>query len=80
MVTNAMPSISKFPLGTICATPTALEPLEVIETHFALSRHVSGDWGILFDEDNQALVNGRSPVFGISFRSGRKILCNHRVG
>ena len=46
----------KFPLGRVVATPGALDLLERKSTsaHTFLSRHVSGDWGDLGDEDKHA--------------------------
>ena len=54
----------KFKLGQIVATPGALEAFERNETngHEYLHRHVSGDWGVVCDEDgylnDQAIVDG----------------------
>jgi hypothetical protein len=56
--------MSKFPLGQIVATPGALEALEESGQTplFFLTKHASGDWGEVCDEDkrlnDQALVNG----------------------
>lgn len=42
-----------FALGTVCATPGALETLRTCNTSFTdlVARHVTGDWGRLSDED-----------------------------
>jgi hypothetical protein len=47
-----------FPLGRIVATPGALQALEVASQDPVefLSRHVSGDWGDLDDDDKQENV------------------------
>ena len=49
-------SNSTFPLGRTLATPGALAALEQAHVSPAslLSRHASGDWGTLCDEDKQA--------------------------
>jgi len=45
----------RFPLGQTCATPGALESLSDAGQDAAqfLSRHQSGDWGDLSDEDKR---------------------------
>ena len=45
--------MSKFQLGQVCATPAALEALQVNEVIPAdlLARHHNGDWGDLDDDD-----------------------------
>jgi hypothetical protein len=46
-------SVPLFPLGTVCATPAALETLRDGNTSFTdlVARHVTGDWGSLSEED-----------------------------
>ena len=46
---------SKFPLGRIVATPGALAALQAAgqQLHEFLVRHMSGDWGVLSEEDRQ---------------------------
>ena len=48
--------MSKFSLGTVVATPGAIELLEQnsLPASSFLSRHISGDWGVLDAEDTQA--------------------------
>jgi hypothetical protein len=42
-----------FALGVVCATPAALETLRLCNTDFGdlVSRHVTGDWGAISEED-----------------------------
>lgn len=49
-ITNPCPL---FALGVVCATPAALEVLHTCNVPFSdlVSRHVTGDWGILSAED-----------------------------
>jgi hypothetical protein len=47
----------KFLLGTIVATPNALNKIPNDEILNALSRHVRGDWGTLDAEDREANEN-----------------------
>jgi hypothetical protein len=47
----------RFPCGQIVATPGALEAFNQAspgETHTALRRHLTGDWGDVCDEDKRA--------------------------
>jgi len=56
MISKAEPLKPRFPLGQVVATPGALEALAASgesPTEF-LNRHVTGDWGIVNDEDKQA--------------------------
>lgn len=50
------PTVSKFPLGQIVATPAALELLEAhnVSPQSLLERHESGDWGVLCSEDHES--------------------------
>ena len=54
----------KFPLGSVCATPGALEAIQESgqEPLFFLAKHVSGDWGIVgaevWKENDFSLQNG----------------------
>jgi hypothetical protein len=45
-----------FKLGQLCSTPGALEALQTAGQNAAefLARHVSGDWGIVDSDDQQA--------------------------
>lgn len=43
-----------FPLGSIVATPGALEMLTHEDIQRGLSRHVRGDWGALEPDDKRA--------------------------
>ena len=47
---------TKFCLGQLVATPAALEALERnnVSGHTYIRRHLSGDWGVLSDEDAYA--------------------------
>ncbi len=47
-------SAAKFPLGRVAATPNALNALTSDDIQSGLSRHVTGDWGEMDDEDRQA--------------------------
>lgn len=51
------PSRPKFLLGTVVATPHALNKIPNDEMLNALSRHVRGDWGTLDAEDWEANEN-----------------------
>jgi hypothetical protein len=69
----------KFPLGSLVATPAALEALGnsgQSPTDF-LSRHVKGDWGAVCPEDwslnDQALVNGDRLLSAYTTLKGVKI-------
>ena len=69
----------KFSLGRIVATPGALEALEDAgqEAGEFLARHVTGDWGVLDDEDRQAndaaLIDGSRLLSAYQTRKGEKI-------
>ena len=45
----------KFPLGQVVATPAALEAMEEAgqTPDFFLRQHVSGNWGIVNEEDRR---------------------------
>lgn len=47
-------TVSKFGLGALVATPSALANVSQDEILVALSRHASGDWGDLDQEDKEA--------------------------
>ncbi len=49
---------SKFPLGTVVATPEALRQITRPEIMDALKRHHARDWGILCDADKKANEEG----------------------
>ena len=57
-----------FPLGTVVATPGALEAIQQAEQSPAefLDRHVCGDWGDLSEDDREAN--------DVSLRDGSRIL------
>lgn len=63
-----------FPLGRIVATPGALELLSEarVEPLDLLSRHASGDWGKLGEEDRRENE--------LSVRRGFRILSSYPVG
>ncbi len=69
----------KFSLGRIVATPAALDVLQAAgqTADEFLSRHVSGDWGDLDDEDRQAndaaLVDGSRILSAYTARNGERI-------
>lgn len=51
-----------FSLGTLCATPDAIEVVTLEQIREALIRHIQGDWGEVCREDwlsnNRALEDG----------------------
>ena len=49
---------TKFPLGRVVITSNAQQAIPPAEVNTALSRHASGDWGELCEEDRQ--LNERS--------------------
>ena len=60
--------MSKFPLGQLAATPGALAALERTKQDIMtfVSRHASGDWGDLGDEDkayNDESLDGSGRIF-----------------
>jgi len=46
-------TVPLFSLGTVCATPAALETLHTCNVLFTdlVARHVTGDWGVLSEAD-----------------------------
>jgi hypothetical protein len=64
------PARPKFPLGTLVATPGALESLNSEDVTAAIRRHLLGDWGELDDEDRAE--NERS------LRDGFRLLSAYR--
>ncbi len=55
---------SRFPLGSLVATPNALAALTDWDLQVALQRHAAGDWGDLCNQDKEAnstalLLGGR---------------------
>ena len=58
---------TKFSLGQTVSTRGALALLDMEEIHSLLSRHVSGDWGDMCEEDkglnNHALQSGIGRLF-----------------
>lgn len=76
-----MPTLSRnlFPLGSIVATPGALNALarsKELPLHF-LARHVTGDWGEVNSGDKQAndsaLVSGARLFSSYKTAAGEKI-------
>jgi hypothetical protein len=47
------PSLAKFELGRIVATPNALERLTQDDILSGIERHRAGDWGDLSEEDRK---------------------------
>lgn len=45
---------SRFPLGSLVATPNALAALTDWDLQVALQRHAGGDWGDLCNQDKEA--------------------------
>ncbi len=72
-------SRAKFRLGQIAATPESLEAMEESgqTPAFFLEKHVSGDWGIVDEEDsaanNAALEDGSRLLSAYHTLKGRKI-------
>lgn len=72
-------TVKKFSLGRIVSTPGALEALQAAgqSAHEFLSRHVTGDWGDLDDEDkalnNAALVDGSRIFSAFTLRTSQTI-------
>lgn len=71
---------NKFSLGTILATPAALEALEKAgqKPSDIIARHAAGDWGEeLCDEDrrlnDEALLDGSRLLSAYRLASGQKI-------
>jgi len=44
----------RFELGAIVATPGALEACHAVYLQKCLARHVTGDWGIVSEDDKEA--------------------------
>ena len=71
----------KFPLGEVVATPGAIEAMEAAgqTPDFFLGQHVSGNWGIVNEEDSalndQALKDGSRLLSAFLTLKGRKIWC-----
>jgi hypothetical protein len=72
-------TVQLFPLGQIVATPGVLAALEQAGqgAHEFLTRHVSGDWGKLADEDwkenNFAVTRPLRLLSAYPFTTGEKI-------
>lgn len=66
-------SKNRFPLGQIVATPAALEALKKAGQSASefISRHASGDWGIVCEEDKNANE--------ASLKDGSRILSAYRL-
>lgn len=78
---------ARFSLGQVVATPGALEALAASDQTPAelLSRHQSGDWGNLDDEDkrlnDEALVDGSRIFSAFVLKDGHtKVWCITEVG
>ena len=75
---------AKFSLGQIVATPGALEAIRDAGQSPAdfLSRHVTGDWGDLHDDDrrlnNLALTDGSRLLSAYTTAKGERIWVDHR--
>jgi len=77
--TNQNDKSPKFALGQIVGTPTALEAIEdsgQSPTEF-LAKHVSGDWGIVDEEDKAAnddsLIDGSRILSAYNTSKGVKL-------
>ncbi len=74
MNSQAIP-LAKFRLGRIVSTAHALEVIPKEDITAAITRHVSGDWGEVDDEDRianeQALIEGTRLVS--IYRSGKGV-------
>jgi hypothetical protein len=57
------PSLAKFRLGHIVATPNALTRLEQDDILAAIQRHQAGDWGDVPEEDRQENELSLPPLF-----------------
>ena len=75
-----------FPLGSLVATPGALAALEQgqqLPMTF-LSRHVTGDWGTVCDDDkklnDRSVKNGTRTRGAVSNQRRREALGHHRGG
>ena len=66
--------VQRFELGALVATPRALELLGETEVSpsYLLERHVSGDWGLIPEED--ARENERS------IKNGWRVISSYEVG
>jgi hypothetical protein len=60
----------KFPLGQLVATPNALSHLTQEDIATALSRHITGDWGQVCEEDREENE--------LSLRQGFRLLSVYR--
>jgi len=71
--------MSIFPLGTIVATPAALQAIEDSgqEPAFFLSKHAAGDWGEVCKGD--AALNDEALVSGERLMSAYRTLKNVRI-
>jgi hypothetical protein len=66
----------KFSLGEVVITPGALDTFAEIEYGKCLSRHVTGDWGDLCDEDkqtNEIALNEGLRLFSSYIINGNKL-------
>lgn len=69
----------QFKLGQIVATPGAIQSLQIAELDplNLLSRHVTGDWGDLVDEDKEAneraLKEGSRVFSSYMLETGQKV-------
>lgn len=69
----------KFELGQVCATPAALEALQVNELNPVdlLARHHNGDWGDLDDDDKRE--NDYSVQHGLRIFSAYNLKDGQRI-
>ena len=72
-----MPSLQRFPLGRIVATPGALETLNPMHINQLLFRHHSGDWSEMDPEDQTA--NERALAEGSRIFSAFEVADNVRI-
>ncbi|MGE3310699.1 MAG: hypothetical protein AB7O66_12075 [Limisphaerales bacterium] len=67
---------TKFALGTIVATPNALEAVNGEDMHLALQRHARGEWGDCCPEDrvaNEEALKDGARLFSVYYdRRGTK--------
>ncbi len=66
-----------FPLGSVYVTRGAKETTSLEEIMSLISRHASGDWGLLGEEDweanEQALIHGMRLLSAYKTREGRRV-------
>jgi hypothetical protein len=76
---NAKTTGPKFPMGQVLGTPGALAALESAgqTPHELLTRHLSGDWGVVCRDDGEAndaaLIDGSRILSAYKLKTGTKI-------